>query len=112
MEISEETYRGFGWNEKTIIWDETQDIFNPGPIFDILGYVAEENRKIVSESERRLALKIFFAQQCGLIEHRYNNQRWTYEPSIGWGMNRALTSKQKHRIRKQKNKWRKRILGE
>lgn len=109
MEISEEVYSGFGWSEKTVIWDETRDIFNPEPIFDVLGSFAEETCKIISDSERRFGLKILFAQQSSSIWRRYDNQT---RKTDYWFPRIEHTPKQKRRIRKQTNKYRKRLLGE
>lgn len=63
------------------------------------------------EDVRRSNMRLNFQLQCGKIEHRYNNQNLVYHEWNGWYRDRSYTSKQKRRMRKQKNKWHRRMLG-
>lgn len=102
MEISEDVYRKFSWNP-TVVTKPKDDIFSTEPIVDVTAMAFDE-----MERQRR-ANRDAYQRQYQKILKRYDNQETYCRPDSRW-MN--YTPKQLKRMKKQTNKWRKRLVGE
>jgi len=101
MEIDEDVYRKFSWNP-TVITKKDEELLSTEPIVDVvaLAYSKVEQQRRSNRDE--------YLRQHRKICTRYDNQSSHSSPTQ-W-LN--YTPKQLKRMRKQTNKWRKRLIGE
>lgn len=99
MEISVEAYNGMSWNERVVIVDEIQ-------------LVPLEGASNYYEWARETANRNRYINKRLKIEGRYDSQRFIHKGKALMNSRVDWTPAQKRRIRKQGNKWRKRIMGE